>query len=188
MVLGAIVVCEVAFWLFLIGGLTARYVARRPALGMALLLGSPLADLALLALTAVDLRQGEVATQAHALAALYLGFTVAFGHRTIAWADRWFAYRFAGGPRPAKAPRTGRERVEYEWRLFGQAALGWAVTAALLVGLTAVTGDVQRAQALLTYLVTVTLILAIWFLTGPVPAMAAARRPPSAMGARGERD
>lgn len=187
MVLGAIVVCEVAFWVFLAAGLTARYVLRRPALGLALLLGSPLADLALLALTAVDLRQGAIATQAHALAALYLGFTVAFGHATVAWADRWFSYRFAGGPRPAKPRRTGRERVAYEWQLFRRAALAWAVTAAFLLGLTAVTADIERAQALLSYLGVVTTVLVIWFLTGPVPAIAAGRRPSSAVGARNGR-
>jgi hypothetical protein len=68
------------------------------------------------------------------------------------------------------------------------ATLGQGGEALVAELLTAVTGDVQRAQALLTYLVTVTLILVIWFLTGPVPAMAAARRLPSDVGARGERD
>lgn len=177
MVVYGIVFCELAFWVFLGGGLIARYLLRRPRLGMALLLGSPAADLALLVLTAVDLHRGAAATQAHALAALYLGFTVAFGHRTVNWADRHFAYRFAGGPPPSKQARDGQLRVDHEWREFRRAGLAWAISCAVLLGLTAVVGDLDRARALSGYVAVVSVVLVIWFLTGPVPAIVAARRP-----------
>lgn len=176
MLIGAIVVCEVAFWVLLVGGLFARYLLRRPRLGLALVLASPAVDLGLLALTAVDLHRGAVATQVHALAAVYLGFSVAFGPNIVEWADRRFAYHFSGGPPPVKQARRGPARVAHEWREFRKAALAWVVSGALLAVLAVLTGDVQRATALLGYIAVMSLVLIIWFFTGPVPATAQARR------------
>ena len=176
MLVGAILACEVAFWVLLGAGLTARYVWRRPRLGWTLLLGSPAADVALLALTAVDLHRGSAATQAHALAAVYIGFTIAFGHSLVAWADRRFAHHFAGGPPPAARTAGGQLRVRHEWREFGKATLAWAISVAILLGLAAMVDDVQRAQALLTYVGVLSVVLVIWFLTGPAAAVVGASR------------
>lgn len=82
----AIVVCEVAFWVAVLGGLTARYVLRRPRLGAAMLVAAPVVDLVLLTLVAVDLLRGGTASWHHGLAAIYIGASVAYGHRMIAWA------------------------------------------------------------------------------------------------------
>lgn len=90
-------------------GLIARYPLRRPRLGAALLIAVPVVDLVLLAATMIDLRRGATATFAHGLAAAYLGFSVAFGHSMVRWADQRFAHRFAGGPPRAEPPGT-------EWR------------------------------------------------------------------------
>lgn len=111
MVLGAIVVCEIVFWVFLAAGMAARYVLRRPRLGLALLLGSPIVDLALLALTAVDLHRGGAATQVHALAATYLGATVGFG--SASWSGP-----IAGLPTASRAERHRR-------RLLAPGSSGW---------------------------------------------------------------
>ncbi len=174
-IVSAIVAAEVAFWVFLAGGLAARYLLRRPRLGLALLLGSPAADLALLLLSATDLHRGALPTQAHALAAAYLGFSVAFGHSVVRWADRWFDHRFAGGPALTKPRRTRGERAAHEGREFRKAALAWAVSVALLLGMTVLVGDVGQAQPLLAFAGTLTLVLVIWFVTGPLPAGIAAR-------------
>lgn len=168
MLVVAIVACEVAFWAFLATGLGARYLLRRPKLGMALLLGSPTADVGLLTLTAVDLQGGATAGNAHGLAALYIGFTVAFGHRTVRWADARFAHRFAGGPAPVKPPRRGPGRVEHEQQLFRRALLGGAVSSALLGVLVVIAGDVDRAEALLGYLWILGVVLVVWYLTAPL--------------------
>lgn len=63
---------EVAFWAFVLGGLAARYLLRRPRLGLALLLTTPVVDLALIAATVVDLRVGATAGVFHGLAAIYV--------------------------------------------------------------------------------------------------------------------
>ena len=58
MIAAAILTAEVAFWLLLLGGLTARYALDRSPLGAALLIGVPLVDAALLAATALHLAGG----------------------------------------------------------------------------------------------------------------------------------
>ncbi len=59
-----------------------------------------------------------------------------------------------------------------EWREFRKAALAAAVTGTILGLLTIVAGDLARAEALLSYFGVLGLVLVIWFLTGPVPALA----------------
>ena len=55
MIAVAIVVCEIAFWVLLLGGLTARYPLRRPRLGAILLVAVPLVDAVLLALSLIHI-------------------------------------------------------------------------------------------------------------------------------------
>src|SRR5262245_17815776 len=104
----------------------------RPRLGKYVLLGSPLADLGLLVLSAVDLARGATATDAHALAAAYISFTIVFGPSVIRWTDARFAHRFADAPAPTKVPKRGPERVRHEWREFGKAVLACAMASALI--------------------------------------------------------
>jgi len=102
-----IVACEVGFWVVLVAGLLTRYGLGWPRTSSALLLCAPLVDLVLLAATVADLRGGAVASAAHGLAAAYLGFSVAFGHRTIQALDQRVAHRFAGAPAPSSLPAAG---------------------------------------------------------------------------------
>ncbi|MFV2120836.1 hypothetical protein ACE14D_21290, partial [Streptomyces sp. Act-28] len=110
MVITLIVVCEVGFWVLLAAGLAARYLLRMPRTGMALLLCEPLLEVVLLVATAVDLRGGAEPDWTHGLAALYIGYTVGHGHRTVKWLDGHAAHRFGGAPRPVGPPRHGTAR------------------------------------------------------------------------------
>ncbi|MEV4132115.1 hypothetical protein AB0J72_08110 [Dactylosporangium sp. NPDC049742] len=164
MVIGFIIGCEIAFWIVLGLGLLLRYPLRRPTAGAVVLAGVPLVDLALLAACAVDLHNGATAGSTHALAALYLGFSLAFAHTVVRWADVRFAHRFAGGPEPEKPAN----RRAHEWRLFGLAAIAWAVTCALLaVGIWWI-GDPARTAALKNGMGQVSMVLVIWFVVGPL--------------------
>jgi hypothetical protein len=127
-----IIICEVAFWVLLVGGLALRYVARAPRTGAAVLLCEPLLELVLFVVSAMDLRNGGEPDWKHGLAAAYIGFTVTYGYHTIKWADGHFLHRFAGGPLPAKAPRYGKARAVHEWKLGARAIGGAAIGAALL--------------------------------------------------------
>ncbi|GAA3886652.1 hypothetical protein GCM10022243_59320 [Saccharothrix violaceirubra] len=160
-----IAACEIAVWVFLGAGLLARYLLRWRRLGAVLLVCTPLSDVVLLVATAVDLRSGGDVGFVHGLAAIYLGFSVAYGHSLLRWADRRFAHRFAGGPPPPKAPKDGAARVAYEWREWGRFVVAFGVTAlvVLLLGLAVGQGEALWRQV--SFLVRVGLI---WLVVGPV--------------------
>jgi hypothetical protein len=159
-----IVAAEIGFWVILAGGLAARYVLRRPRLGAALLVATPLVDVFLLIATVVDLRGGATATVAHSLAAIYIGVSLAFGHSMVRWADARFAHRFAGGPKPDPGPRHGRAHAAHERRGWLRHLLAWAIGSGLMLIGVAVVGDADRTDALLQTAGLWTLVLTIDFL------------------------
>lgn len=130
-------------------------------LSTALLTGAPIADVVLLVATVADLSGGGIAEPSHGLAAAYIGFSVAFGHPVIRWADARFAHRFAGGLAPTRPPKYGAGRARHEWRVFGRAALAWEVACGLLVAV-ALVGDSTRTAALSAWITQLTLVLGIW--------------------------
>ena len=142
MIYALIIACEIGFWVFIAAGLAARYLFRRRRLGTVLLAMTPVVDLVLLTVTAIHLRSGGEATSAHSLAAIYLGFSVAYGHRMIKWADVRFAHRFAGGPPPVKL--YGRDYTLHCWKGLPLTLLAVAIAAGLLGLLIALAPD--RAQ------------------------------------------
>jgi hypothetical protein len=163
MLIAFIVAAEIAFWAILLSGLIARYVLGRPRLGMALLVATPVVDLALLVATTIDLRRGGDASLPHALAAVYIGVSVAWGQRMVSWGDVRFAHRFAGGPSPERAPRTGRAHAARQRREWVRHLVAWATGTALLGIGVLVVGDLDRTWALLNVAALWTLILAIDF-------------------------
>ena len=164
MLIALIVAAEIAFWLLLISGLAARYVFGLPRLGLALLVATPLVDLALLGATTIDLRRGGEAALPHALAAVYIGVSVAWGKRIVDWADARFAHRFAGGPAPEPSPRTGRRHAARQRREWLRHLTAWSTGTALLGLGVLVVGDLERTEALLNVAALWTLILVIDFL------------------------
>ncbi|MFH8290892.1 hypothetical protein [Streptomyces sp. NPDC018059] len=130
MIVTLIVICEVGFWVLLAAGLAARYLLRKPGLGLALLLCEPLLEVLLLVVTAVDLKNGADPSWKHGLAAVYVGYTVGHGHRTVKWLDGHAAHRFDGAPLP-RPPRYGRARALHEAKVW----LGTLVAAAVASGL-----------------------------------------------------
>lgn len=168
MVLALIAACEVVFWIVLAAGLVARYLLRRRRLGAILLGCVPLVDAVLFVATVVDLRRGATATFAHGLAAAYLGFSVAFGHSTVRWADQRFAHRFVGGPPPWKPPKGGRARARYEWREWGKGVVGWSVACALLGAGILMVGDPARTRELFAWVGRLTTVMVIWFVAFPL--------------------
>lgn len=161
MLVALIVACEVMFWVFLLSGLTARYVLRRQRLGAALLVAAPLVDLVLLVASAVDLRRGGDATLAHSLAAVYIGVSVGFGHSMVRWADVRFAHRYAGGPAPAPKPKWGRAHAAYERKALLRHVVAWAVGCGLLGAAILLIGDASRTEALFNTARVWTLVLVI---------------------------
>jgi hypothetical protein len=131
-IIALIIACEAAFWVLLAAGLAVRYLLKRRRASVVLLLCEPLLELVLFAVTAVDLKNGAEPGWEHGLAALYIGFTVAYGPYTIRWLDGHAAHRLAGAPRPPKPPRHGMPRARHEGALWLRTLVAAAVACALL--------------------------------------------------------
>jgi len=164
MLLALIIGCEIAFWVFLLLGLTVRYVARQRRLGAVILACVPVIDFVLLAATFLHLRGGATPDITDGLAAAYIGVSVAFGPSIIRRMDARFAHRFAGGPPAPRPPKYGKERTRYEWREFRKAALAWAISSALLLGGVALVGGVERGAVLLAWIARLFFVLLIWLI------------------------
>lgn len=169
MIGAAIGACELAFWVLLLGGLTARYVLGRARLGAIVLLCVPLVDVALCTVTAVDLANGTRADWTHGVAAAYLGFSVAFGPALIRSADRRFARRLADSA-PARArlaPTAGRQAAE--WRLWGRCLLACLVASAVL-GALVLAGGAEQTRARWAgggWFAQLGVLCGIWLVLGP---------------------
>lgn len=185
MILLAIVVCEVAFWVAILAGLAARYLLRRPRLGGALLILAPVIDAILLALVAVDLLGGGTASWHHGLAAVYIGVSVAYGKRMVAWADAHFQHRFAGGPAPERL--TGTRYTIKCWRDVLLTGLAVAIAAVTLGAIIFLVNDAERTAALSDFFRILGIIFAIdflWALSYTIWPKKAARALPAATPSR----
>ncbi|WP_067465333.1 hypothetical protein [Actinomadura macra] len=164
MLLAVIAGCEIGFWVVLAAGLVARYPLRMRRTGAALLLCVPLVDVVLLTVTVIDLRGGATAGFGHGLAAAYIGYSVAFGHSMVRWADERFAHRFAGGPPPRGKPKHGWARTRYEWREFAKAVTATALSCGILLLMIVLVDDPDRTGQLTGWTLRLGTILAIWSL------------------------
>ncbi|OPA77564.1 hypothetical protein BVG16_14040 [Paenibacillus selenitireducens] len=164
MITAFIIGCEIGFWLFVLAGLFSRYILRMKKLGAWLLFCTPVVDLALLIATIIDLRSGKEATFIHGLAAIYIGVSIAFGHRMIQWADQRFAYLFAKGPEPTKKPKYGAEHARYERIGWLHHFLAWVVGCVLLLGVIWMVQDAGKTEALVKVIRVWSLVLGIDFL------------------------
>ncbi|GGV24769.1 hypothetical protein [Streptomyces griseoflavus] len=132
MIVALIAACEIGFWVLLAAGLAFRYLLRMPRTGLALLLCEPLLEVVLLVVTALDLKNGAEPNWTHGLAALYIGYTVGHGHRTVKWLDGHAAHRLGGEPRRAGPPRYGTARARHETGIWLGTLAGAAVATLLL--------------------------------------------------------
>ena len=171
-----IVGCEVAFWLVLLLSLAVRYLLKREVLSRWLLRSLPLIDLLLLVFTAWDLSAGTPATLAHGLAAVYVGFTIAFGSTVIRWADESFAFRFASGPAPSRAPTKGWQAVRFEVELWLRCIGAWIIALGLIEALTAYVGDEAITQPLRVWHKYGFGCVFFWFIFGPAWSLVFFRR------------
>jgi hypothetical protein len=180
-----IAACEIGFWVLLGAGVAARYVLRLHRTSTVLLLAVPVLDVVLVSASLLDVARGSTPGATHGLAAVYLAFTVAFGHATIRFVDVRFAHRFAGGPPPVKPPRYGAARAAYEWReWFKVAAAGGVALVVVLVTATVARTGIPPVTAwpedpLWSWVVRVGWLAGIWFAVGPVWATVLPRREPA---------
>jgi hypothetical protein len=146
LVVWAIVACEVLFWVVILAGLTARYIFKRDRLCLIFLALTPLLDIILLIISGIDLAHGASATTAHALAAVYIAVSIAFGKSMIAWADERFRYYVSKqGPAPVK--RYGMDHAKHYFKGWLRHVLAFLLAAGILYGLIAWIDDPGRTEA-----------------------------------------
>lgn len=143
-----IIGAECAFWVLIALGLLIRYVFKARRVSTIVLLMVPLVDVALLVVSVKHMRDGATADLTHSLAALYLGYSVVFGHSMIRWADQRVAHRFAGGPPPVKPPKYGMARARHEWIWTAKAILAWSISMGIAYLMVWIVGDATRTEAL----------------------------------------
>ncbi|CBG69969.1 putative membrane protein [Streptomyces scabiei 87.22] len=132
MIVALIIACEVGFWVLLALALAVRYLLKRRRTSVVLLLCEPVLELVLFVVTAIDLKNGAEPSWEHGIAALYIGFTVGYGHYMIGRMDAWAAYRLGGGPRPEGPPKYGLARARYEGKLWVRTVVAAGVALVLL--------------------------------------------------------
>lgn len=142
-----IVFCEIAFWVVIVLGLMTRYIFKKKQLGIILLALTPLVDLTLLIAAGIDIYRGEVATTAHAIAAVYIGISIAYGKSMIEWADQRFQYYVTKqGEKPRK--RYGIEYSKHYFKGWIRHFIAYIIGGGILVGLIFWIDDISRTQAL----------------------------------------
>ncbi len=160
-----IVACEIGFWVVIGAGLLARYVFRQKTLGLVLLALTPVIDLVLLVIAGIDLANGATATTAHAIAAVYIGVSIAFGKSMIQWADERFRYYIAKqGEKPTK--RYGMAYAKHYMIGWARHLAAYAIGAGLLLLTHWLVGDASRTEALLGTARIWTMVVGIDFLIG----------------------
>ncbi|MFE9403635.1 hypothetical protein ACFYNY_17860 [Streptomyces sp. NPDC006530] len=176
MIVTLIIACEAGFWVLLALGLALRYVVGMRRTSVAVLLCEPLLEVVLLVVTAIDLKNGAQPDWKHGLAAVYIGFSVVMGHELVTRVDAWVAYRFAGGPKPARAPRGGAARTAYEWRVAGRFTGAALLATALLqaaiwyVGGDGATDSLRAWQSRMLVVIGINLIIALSYTLFPKKA------------------
>ena len=182
MLVGAIVACEIGFWVLLGVGLIVRYALRWPRTSVVLLASVPVVDLVLLVLTTIDLSRGNEPGVAHGLAAVYLGFSVVFGHSIIASVDAWVAHRYAGGPPPPRRSAVQAGRLRHEWQEWGKAVLASCIAAGLLLAAIVYIGDAADTSELWGWIQRLAILVAAWLIFGPLWQAARLSRPKGRQG------
>jgi hypothetical protein len=161
-----ILLCEFGLWVLIGAGLVLRYLVRLRRTSTVVLAGIPLLDVVLVVAVALDLNRGTPVGSIHALGAVYLGSSLAFGPAVVRWADVRFAHRFAGGPPPVKVPKHGPERRRHLWREWYRVVNAAAVASVTMVGLAWLFTDGD--QALYGWVRGVWMVVGIWLVAGPL--------------------
>ncbi|MFJ7935228.1 hypothetical protein [Sporosarcina sp. NPDC096371] len=157
-----IIACEISFWVVILLGLITRYLFKRERLGFFFLALTPVIDLLLLIVTATDLYNGATATQVHAIAAIYLGVSIAFGKSMIRWADERFVYYIQKqGSKPVR--KAGMAHARHSMKGSLQHLLAYIIGAAFLLAMIYFIDDPSRTEALSETLRLWALVLGIDF-------------------------
>jgi hypothetical protein len=143
-----IVLCEVAFWVVILTGLSLRYLFNLKKLGFFFLALTPLIDLILIAITSFDLYRGATATVAHGLAAVYIGVSLAFGKNMIDWIDVRFQKYILKTDASMPEKLTGIPFANHYAKGFIRHLIAFAIGCSILALMIFYIDDSSRTEAL----------------------------------------
>ncbi|MGE7922473.1 hypothetical protein ACQKND_04730 [Viridibacillus arvi] len=147
MIIYFIIGAEIAFWLLIIAGLVLRYILKLRRVSIWVLAATPLIDLVLIVLTALDLKNGATANAFHGLSAIYIGVSIAYGKQMIDWADQQFKrFILKTGERPKKL--YGKEKGKREALGFVKHIIAYAIGALIIWGMLLILGKDEQTIAL----------------------------------------
>ncbi|MGE7093070.1 hypothetical protein ACQKII_16765 [Lysinibacillus sp. NPDC048646] len=135
-----IITAEIAFWIVIIVGLICRYVFKMPKLSIFFFALTPVIDLLLVLLTAMDLKAGTPASTAHGIAAIYIGVSIAYGKTMISWADVKFQQWILKAS-IEKETLTGMAKGKHEMNMLGRHIVAYIIGAGLLYAMTLFIGS-----------------------------------------------
>ncbi|MFJ7405496.1 MULTISPECIES: hypothetical protein [unclassified Lysinibacillus] len=143
-----IITAEIAFWIVILIGLICRYRFKKPKLSIIFFALTPVIDLLLVLLTAMDLRAGTPASISHGIAAVYIGVSIAYGKTMITWADEKFQQWFLKLP-VEKKQLTGLAKGIHEIKMLGLHVIAYVISASLLYAMIVFIGQLTDTSSLL---------------------------------------
>jgi hypothetical protein len=143
-----IITAEIAFWIVILIGLVCRYRFKKPKLSIIFFALTPVIDLLLVLLTAMDLRAGTPASISHGIAAVYIGVSIAYGKTMITWADEKFQQWFLKLP-VEKKRLTGLAKGIHEIKMLGLHVIAYVISASLLYAMIVFIGQLTDTSSLL---------------------------------------
>ncbi|WP_285398269.1 hypothetical protein [Lysinibacillus sp. fls2-241-R2A-57] len=155
-----IITAEIAFWIVIILGLICRYVLKMPKLSILFFALTPVIDLLLVILTAMDLKAGTPASISHGIAAIYIGVSIAYGKTMIAWADEKFQQWFLKSDHK-KEPMTRMTKGKHEMKMLGQHIVAFIIGAGLLYAMSLFVGSNSDTSSLFQVMKVWGIVLAI---------------------------
>lgn len=166
MLFAMIVTAEVLFWVFLLGGLSVRYLLGWKKVSIVMLALTPVIDLVLIGLTYNDLSNDGKSRFMHGLSAFYVGYSIALGPSIIGEIDRKFAARFGGETSPEKSDPTYREHVS-TWK---KVIVATVITLLLLAAGFFLVGF-KGSFWIIYWMVTSLFVVVAWWFIGPHRAL-----------------
>lgn len=143
-----IIAAEIAFWIVILIALVFRYRFNKPKLSIFFFALTPVIDLLLILLTAMDLKAGTPASASHGIAAIYIGVSIAYGKTMITWADEKFQQWFLK-IQIEKQRLTGLAKGIHEVKMLGLHVLAYIISTSLLYAMIVFIGQHTDTSSLL---------------------------------------
>ncbi|TKI70554.1 hypothetical protein FC756_07840 [Lysinibacillus mangiferihumi] len=143
-----IIAAEIAFWIVILIALVCRYRFNKPKLSIFFFALTPVIDLLLILLTALDLKAGTPASASHGIAAIYIGVSIAYGKTMITWADEKFQQWFLKIT-IEKQRLTGLAKGIHEVKMLGLHVLAYIISTSLLYAMIVFIGQHTDTSSLL---------------------------------------